>query len=98
MLRSSGMVTPLRMSQVLNRKIADRLQPIVLSFSKAPERFAARRSICASSLAQLGMTLRSGARRGDGLVRQAGVNIRGGRRRGMRRVLSASAHKDLELP
>src|ERR1700694_2587817 len=34
MLRSSGMVTPLCMSKLLSLRIADRLQPIVLSFSK----------------------------------------------------------------
>src|SRR5216683_8183559 len=34
MLRSSGIVAPLCMSKLLSLEIADRLQPIVLSFSK----------------------------------------------------------------
>jgi hypothetical protein len=59
-------------------EIADRLQPIVLIFSKAPDAWAARRSICAVSVAQLVTSLRAGARMGDGIVRQVSVNIRGG--------------------
>jgi ketopantoate reductase len=72
---------------LLSLKIADRLQPIVLSFSKGVGLCAARRSICASSLAQLGMTLPTAEGRGDGIVRQAGVNIRGGNRRGLPAII-----------
>ena len=57
-------------------EIADRLQPIVLIFSKAPDVCVARRSICAVSVAQLVTTIRAGVRLGDGIVRQVGVNIR----------------------
>src|SRR5260370_39040470 len=85
MLRSSGMLTPLWISKLLSLKLADRLRLIALSFSKAPNVWAARRSICASLLAQLGMTLRRGVQWGDGIVLRPDVNIRGEKKRGIRR-------------